>query len=184
MDRKSKHYCFAFILYKDSTTYNYDNILDYIRHNWTSYAYIEHSPELDEKKFHTHVLVQFPNKRYLTAISKEIGLEENYITPVNFIPYLRYLIHYDDEEKKQYSPNEVIGPLQKKLISLIKNSSTDEEGAQQIFNYITSTPHSLTLQELSHFVFINGLYGSFRRNYIFFKDLLLDHNKMYVLLLK
>lgn len=183
-DRKKKYYCFAFVLYKDSTTYSYDNIIDYIRHNWTNYGYIEHSPEVDEHKNHTHVLVQFPNKRYISAISKEIGLEDNYITPVHFIPYLRYLIHYDDEEKKQYNPHEVFGPLQYKLLSLIKNSTNEEESAQQIFNYIVSYPTQLTLQELCNYIFINGFYSSFRRNYTFFKDLLVDHNKNYVLLLK
>lgn len=184
MDRKKKYYCFSFILYKDSTTYNYDNILEYIRQNWTSYGYIEHSPEVDENKFHTHVLVQFPNKRYINAVSQEIGLDSNYIQPTHLIPYLRYLIHYDDEDKLQYDPHQVVGPLQSKLLNLLTNSTTDEDGAEQIVNFITSHTSHLSLQELSQFVFINGYYSSFRRNYVFFKDLLIDHNRYYVLLLK
>lgn len=179
MDRTKKYYCFAFILYRDSTTYNYDSIIDYIRQNWTTYGYIEHSPELDEKKYHTHVLVQFPNKRYIRAISKEIGLEDNYIQPVHFIPYLRYLIHYDDEEKTQYSPFDVKGPLQDKLMKLIQSSSADSERAENIFQYITSYKGFITLTEVSNYVYTNGLYDSFRRNYSYFKDLIYDHNRLF-----
>lgn len=179
MDRTKKYYCFAFILYRDSTIYDYDSILDYIRQNWTTYAYIEHSPELDENKYHTHVLVQFPNKRYIQAISKEIGLESNYIQPVHLLPYLRYLIHFDDEEKIQYSPYDVHGTLQPKLLGLIQSSTTDSEKAESIFQYICNFKGWITIVDVSQYVYTNGLYDSFRRNYIYFKDLISDHNKLF-----
>lgn len=179
MDRTKKYYCFAFILYRDSTVYDYDAILDYIRQNWTTYGYIEHSPELDENKYHTHVLVQFPNKRYIHAISKEIGLESNYIQPVHFLPYLRYLIHYDDEEKTQYSPYDVKGPLQDKLLSMLSSSTSDADNAMTIFEYICSYKGLISIVNVSQFVYTNGLYDSFRRNYAYFKDLIYDHNKLF-----
>lgn len=177
LDRTKKYYCFAFVLYEDSHDYDYFSILDYITKNWTTYGYIEHSPEKDETKYHTHVLVQFPNKRYITAISKEIGLAENYIQPCNFIPYMRYLIHYDNEDKIHYSPNDVHGPIRLKLIKNIKGSLEEEEQAQFITDYIFKTEGHLTLYNLANFVIINGYYSCFRRNYIFFKDLLLEKNK-------
>lgn len=177
MNRKNKYYTFCFILYKDSLTYDYSKILGYIESSWASYAYIVHSPEKDESKEHIHVLVHFDNKRYISAISKEIGLEENYIQPCNLIPYLRYLIHFDDEDKIQYSPYEVYGPLQSKLLSCIKSKKEEHEQVACIVSYIAEFTGTLHIFTLTQFVLENNLYSAFRRNYVFFKDLVLEHNR-------
>lgn len=177
IDRKKKYYTYAFILYKDSTTYDYSKILGYIEQNWEQYAYICHQPEKEEKKEHIHVLVHFNNKRYISSISKEIGLAENYIEPCNLIPYLRYLIHFDDEDKIQYSPYEVFGSLQSKLIACIKSKKEESEQVSCIVSYIAEFQGTLHIFTLIQFVLQNGLYSAFRRNYNFFKDLVLEHNK-------
>lgn len=176
-DRKKKYYTYCFVIYKDSLTYDYNKMLDYITKNWEDYAYIEHEPEKDEKKKHTHILVHFKNKRYISAISKEIGLEENYIQPCNLVPYLRYLIHFDDEDKIQYSPYEVQGPLQPKLLEVIKSKRTEIEQVSTIVDFIVEYDGNLQLFTLSQFVLRNGCYSAFRRNYIYFKDLVLEKNK-------
>lgn len=178
LDRKKKYYTYAFMLYKDSLTYDYNKIIDYIIKNWDSYAYIEHEPEKDETKKHTHVLVHFDNKRYISAINKEINIGVNYIQPCNLIPYLRYLIHYDDEDKIQYSPDEVFGPLKKKLLEILqKDKMSEPEQVSCITDFIFEFDGFLTISHLIQFVLSNGCYSSFRRNYIFFKDLVLEHNK-------
>lgn len=173
-----KYYTYAMVLYKDSTTYDYDKVINYIEKNYKYYAYIEHKPEKDQTKEHTHVLVHFDNKRYATAISKELNVPINYIQNANLIPYLRYLIHYDDEDKIQYSPTEVNGTLTYKLIELLnKTNQTESELVAQIMSFIIDYDGWLTVTDLSQFVLMSGTYSAFRRNYSFFKDLLLDHNK-------
>lgn len=176
-DRTKKYYTFCFILYRDSLDYDYDILIAHIVQNWTNYAYIVHSPEKDEKKEHTHVLVHFDNKRYIKAIAKELGLADNYIQPCNLIPYLRYLIHFDDEDKTQYSPYEVVGPLQSKLLTIISSKKDEVEQVSCIMSFIFEFTGFLHITDLSQFVINNGLYSAFRRNYNFFKDLVLEHNK-------
>ena len=178
LNRKNKFYTYNILLYKDSTSYDYNKIIDYITQNWSCYGYIEHSPEIDEKKYHTHVLVHFDNKRYLSALAKELNIPENYIQPTNLIPFLRYLIHYDDEEKIQYSPYEVQGPLQKKLLELISSNKMSEvEQVSCICDYIFECSTMVSYCSLLQFVLKNGCYSAYRRNYMFFKDLVLEHNK-------
>lgn len=178
IDRKKKYYTYNIILYKDSLDYDYNKIIEYIVQNWTTYAYIEHEPEKDETKKHTHVLVHFNNKRYINALAKELNIKENYIQPSNLIPFLRYLIHLDDEDKIQYSPYEVHGPLQKKLLEIVKNGSMSEvEQVSYICEFIFEFDTFLHITQLIQFVLQNGCYSAFRRNYSFFKDLVLEHNK-------
>lgn len=178
IDRKKKYYTYNLILYRDSLDYDYHKVIDFIVQNWTTYGYIEHEPEKDETKKHTHVLVHFNNKRYISSIAKELNIKENYIQPCNLIPFLRYLIHLDDEDKIQYSPYEVVGPLQKRLLEIVKNSSMSEsEQVSCILEYIFEFDGFLHLCTLIQFVLQNGCYSSFRRNYHFFKDLVLEHNQ-------
>lgn len=173
-----KYYTFAMVLYKDSTTYDYYKVIDYIEKNYKYYAYIEHKEDIDDKKDHTHVLMHFDNKRYNTGVSKELGVPFNYIVNANLIPYLRYLIHFDDEDKKQYSIDEVHGSLVPRLREIISsNKKTEVEQVSYIISFISDYKAFLTITDLSQFVLQNGCYSAFRRNYTFFKDLILDHNR-------
>lgn len=168
------------VLYKDSTSYDYYKIIDYIEKNFKYYAYIEHSPEKEQTKEHTHVLMHFDNKRYNTGVAKELGIPSNYIINVNFVPYLRYLIHFDDEDKIQYDINSLHGTLTLKLKEIIsKNKKTETEQVATIMSYIFEYDGWLTISVLSQFVLQSNTYSAFRRNYSFFKDLILDHNKSF-----
>lgn len=173
-----KYYTFAMILYKDSEVYDYNEVINYIEKNFKYYAYIEHEKDDEVKKNHTHVLMHFDNKRYNTGVSKELGVPSNYIVNANLIPYLRYLIHFDDEDKKQYSVDLVHGTLQLRLKEIIsQDKKTETEQVSYIISFITDSKSFLSITDLSLFVLQNGCYSAFRRNYLFFKDLVLDHNR-------
>lgn len=173
-----KAYTFGLILYKDSLTYDYKKIINYIEKNWKHYAYIEHIEDIETKKPHTHVLVHFDVKRYQNAIAKELGIESHFIQKVNLIPYLRYLIHLDDEDKKQYSVDEVQGTLKQKLIDLLANDKMSEtEQVSCICEYIFEYDKYLYHTTLVQFVLSTGCYSAYRRNFTLFDKLLLEHNK-------
>lgn len=173
-----KYYTYAMILYKDSEIYDYKKVIKYIEKNWKQYAYIEHDKDEETKKKHTHLLVHFPNKRYVTAISKEIGVPVNYIESCNLVPYLRYLIHFDDEEKHQYSVEEVKGPLQSTLKEIISNNKLSEvQQVSIISSYIFESGSWLSHSSLLQFVLANGCYSAYRRNFTLFDKLILEHNK-------
>lgn len=172
-----KYYTFAMVLYKDSTSYNYKEIIKYIEKNFKYYAYIEHKAEGEKTKKHTHVLMHFDNKRYVTGVAKELGIASNYIINVNFVPYLRYLIHFDDEDKIQYNIDDVKGTLTARLRELISTTKkTETEQVATIMSFIFEFQGWLTISCLSQYVLQVGCYSAFRRNYGFFKDLVLDHN--------
>lgn len=172
-----KYYTLAFILYKDSLTYDYNKIIDYIEKNWKHYAYIEHDPDVDSSKVHTHVLVHFDNKRYINAIAKEIGIGANYIQNANLIPYLRYLIHLDDEDKKQYTIDDVNGTLKSKLQEILSSDKMSEsEQVAFICDFIFESDKYIYLSNLTQFVLQTGCYSAFRRNFSLFNHLLLEHN--------
>lgn len=173
-----KYYTFAMVLYKDSTSYDYYKVIDYIEKNYKYYAYIEHDKDLDNLKHHTHVLMHFDNKRYASGVAKELQVPSNYIVNANMIPYLRYLIHLDDEDKHQYSIDEVKGSLVPRLREVASSYKKSEvEQVSYIISFITDSKSFLSITELSQFVLQNGCYSAFRRNYYFFKDLVLDHNR-------
>lgn len=173
-----KYYTFAMVLYKDSTSYDYKKVIKYIEKNYKYYAYIEHEPDSESGKKHTHVLMHFDNKRYNTGISKELNIPANYIVNANLIPYLRYLIHFDDEEKRQYPIDAVKGSLAFRLREIISNDKRSEtEQVSSIISFITDFKGWLFMTDLTQFVLLNGCYSAYRRNYTLFKDLVLEHNR-------
>ena len=78
------------------------------------------------KKEHMHIIIDFENQRYLNGISKEIGLEKRFIQKVDsFKKVSRYLIHLDNEEKAQYSFDELFGSPD--MIAKAKKQCTEEQ---------------------------------------------------------
>lgn len=171
----NKYYTYAMILYKDSEVYDYNKVIDYIENNYTDYAYIVHNK--DNKKNHTHVLIHFNNKRYATSISKELGVPINYIEKANLVPYLRYLIHIDDEDKHLYSLEEVHGPMKKKLKAIIEPKLEETEQVAIISSFIFESNDYLTHTELLQYILKVNCYSAYRRNFSLFNNLILEHNK-------
>ena len=170
-----KCYSIAMVLYADTTDYNIKEVLTYIENNYQDYAYILHDKDL--KKLHYHVVLHFPNKRYISSISKELGVPANYIQKCNLIPYLRYLIHIDDEDKKQYSIDEVHGTLKAKLVSLLEPKLDEIEQVSIISSFIFESTDYLSHTIILQYVLKVHCYSAYRRNFTLFDKLMLEHNK-------
>lgn len=171
----NKFYTYAMVLYKDTETYNYNKVIKYIENNYEQYAYIVH--DKDDKKVHTHVIIHFKNKRYATSISKELGVPLNYIEKCNLIPYLRYLIHIDDEDKHLYKLDEVKGTLKDKLKTILEPKLEEVEQVSIISSYIFESNDYLTHTLLLQYILKVGCYSAYRRNFSLFNNLILEHNK-------
>ena len=52
---------FNVLLYPDTSSYNYSDVI-FKLNEFKYYAWIEHTPESDEKKKHTHVFIQKTNR--------------------------------------------------------------------------------------------------------------------------
>ena len=172
------------ILWTDNP--NHKLALDYIIHNFENYIYILHDRDMKEngeiKKEHYHVILHFPNARTIKTLSKKLNVEENnfYIIK-SFTGQLRYLIHYDDDEKTRYNIDEVKGTLfmLSKFKKSIRGSQDETSDVSQIYEFIFDNDID-DLQILLDFDLDNNLYSSFRRNYCMFKDLLALNNRKVV----
>lgn len=157
--------------------------LDYIKHNFENYIYILHDKDFDEngviKKEHYHVILRFPNQRNISTLAKKLNIGENNFYEIkSFTGQLRYLIHYDDDEKYQYDPSDVKGTLYMlgKFKQSLKSSQDETSEVSLIYEFIVNNS-IYDLHTLLDFVIENNLYSSFRRNYVMFKDLLFINGK-------
>lgn len=102
---------FAGTLYPDSESYDCEKLLSTIRSKFIDWAYILHDKDTDEngvlKKPHIH-WVGRATPRCLSVVANFLGLPENDIEVVkNFDNMVMYLIHLNDIDKFQYSPDDV-----------------------------------------------------------------------------
>lgn len=102
---------FAGTLYPDSESYDCEHLLSVICSKFIDWAYILHDKDTDEngvlKKPHFH-WVGRATPRCLSVVSNFLGLPENDIEVVkNFDNMVMYLIHLNDIDKFQYSPDDV-----------------------------------------------------------------------------
>lgn len=102
---------FAGTLYPDSESYDCEALLSTIRSKFIDWAYILHDKDSDEKgelkKPHIH-WVGRATPRCLSVVSNFLGLPENDIEVIkNFDNMVMYLIHLNDIDKFQYSPDDV-----------------------------------------------------------------------------
>lgn len=157
--------------------------LDFIRHNYENYIYILHNRDLNEnnelKKEHYHVILHFPNARTTSTISKQLGVGEHLFYEIKSLNgQLRYLIHYDDDDKTRYETDEVKGTLYMlgKFKKSFKDSQDEASDVSLIYEFIVDNDIN-DLHDLLNFVLDNNLYSSFRRNYVMFKDLIYLNKK-------
>lgn len=108
---EKKFRSFAGTLYLDSESYDCETLLSTIRSKFIDWAYILHDKDVNEngelKKSHIH-WVGRATPRCLSVVSNFLGLPENDIEVVkNFDNMVMYLIHLNDIDKFQYSPDDV-----------------------------------------------------------------------------
>lgn len=104
---------FAFVLYEDSCTPNWQEKLAnlyspvyYILHNCDA------NPDGTLKKPHYHILLAFENPRSIKSVERfceEIGAANGVVQQVQCLKgYARYLCHLDNPDKHLYSQEDVI----------------------------------------------------------------------------
>lgn len=170
------------VLYKDSISYDYNKIIEYIEKNIDRYAYIEHEAEEEDKKNHTHVILYFPNRRYVNGVAKEFGVSscDLKLVSCNLVPMLRYLIHYDDEDKKQYNIELVKGPLKEKLENIIKGKNSDKDNLNDIIDFILKCTKKVSFKAVFVYCLNMNYFSSYLRYYAIIRDIIQEHNNLYL----
>ena len=149
------------------------------------YALILHDKDCDDdgvvKKAHWHVVLRFKNQNWNSSVSKDLGIDINYIQKVkNFDNALMYLIHYNDSDKYQYDISEVKGNLKNRLKEKINVANkTEGEKVMELIEYIENFDGRLTVKQLAKFCAENGYWAEFRRSATVFIKILEEHNNFY-----
>lgn len=130
---------FNLVLYPEDETHK--KAIELISKNYDC-AFILHDKDQDKegniKKEHWHVVIKNNNAKWNTALAEELGIEVNYIEECrNLKRSLLYLIHFYDEDKYQYSIDEVHGNLKDKIITYINSENkTESEKVLEILTEI------------------------------------------------
>ena len=177
---RSRKFCVLLYPNEDQT---HKKAYDFIKLNY-DYASIEHNKDKNEqgeiKKSHTHIVISFPNAKWNTALSEELGITPNYIEKCRSLDNaLEYLIHYNDDTKEQYDIEEVQGNLKSQLKKIMSVDGKDEnEKALELVDFIRTYP-----LELDEFTFIQyvcsvGMWDVFRRASFVYLRLIDKHNQV------
>lgn len=157
------------LFYEDSETYNFDDIIFNIK-SCKYYAYIKHSPEDNEFKPHYHAFITLDSACTLSAISKRIGVPEQFIKYVKSVRgAVRYLTHVDYPDKIQYLPSDITcsGLFQRKMLKHFEDLKTDEEILQDIYRWIDESSFPDYFEKLKYFLmYVNSnVYDSIYKRY-------------------
>ena len=166
--KKYRH--FMLILYKDSTSYNFDDVLFDLKGSFKNYAYIFHKPEKDEKKEHYHFILSLDNPRTISGISKRVGVQDNYIQPIKSLrASCRYLVHIDYDSKIQYDLTDVVvsHSFQRKFFGAFDDLKSEQDQIDDIYCFIDSL-NGMTMKEAMKtlVIFVNSQnYDTIYRRY-------------------
>lgn len=171
--KKYRH--FMLILYKDSTSYNFDDVLFDLKGSFKNYAYIFHRPEKDEKKEHYHFILSLDNPRTISGISKRVGVQDNYIQPIKSLrASCRYLVHIDDDSKIQYDLTDVVvsHSFQRKFFGAFDDLKSEQDQIDDIYCFIDNL-NGMTMKEAikTLVIFVNSqnydtIYKRYRPEFI------------------
>lgn len=155
--------------------------LEFIKVNY-EHALIVHDKDKDEngelKKEHVHVMCRFGNARFVSSISKELGIPENYIHKCGSLEkYGRYLIHADDPDKAQYLLEDVVGDLRPLVAKALEHQKTEDEKVLAVVELLDSISSPLNIKQFIVIMAQNGLYAEVRRNGYMMTKLLEIHNQ-------
>lgn len=149
------------------------------------HAYILHDKDCDDdgvlKKAHYHVIVNFKQARWNTALAKELDIKTNYMQQIkNNDAMMEYLIHLNDEDKHQYDVSEIKGTMKQKCIKVINNDGKDEcVKVIELIEYIDSNKHYITYRSFAHWCASQGYWDIYMRSASIMNNIIKEHNDMY-----
>lgn len=171
---------FIILLYNDTTSYDFTEVLRICK-SQRKWAYIKHIPESDEKKEHYHCILSFENQKTTQALAKQLGIPEMFVKPIkNVRSMCRYLIHKDDEEKYQYTLDQVkVSPLfEKEFKKQFDDIETEEQIMDKIYKYIDSIVTEFCYSECMRYLIIYVNVNCYERIYKRYRYEFLDYLKM------
>lgn len=180
---KNRFRVFSFIIYPDTESYDFYEVLRNVK-TYKNYAFMKHDQDLDKeghlKKEHYHVILKVDNACTISAISKKIGIPDNYVQNVkNERTMVRYLVHEDDSDKYHYDKNKIIcSPIYSRYVGrCFMDLESEEVQLNNIYREIEKLASNTTnyhdaLQLLVQYVNINCYDTVYKRYRFELKDYL------------
>lgn len=152
------------VVYPDSTSYVCDDVLANLDDVFQEWAYILHDCDTDEngelKKAHIHWMGKRKTPVTVKTIANALGLAEHEIEITKkWKAMVRYLIHADDDDKYQYSAEQITSNFD--VGRYVTPFERCEMGIR-IADYIASNP-GLTPYDLLKWSCANGFYDEYVR---------------------
>lgn len=151
--KKYRHW--LILLYEDTISYDFKEVLRIIK-SQRKWAYIKHYPESNETKEHFHVILSFDNATKKETLSKKLGVPANFLDEIkSFRTICRYLIHKDDEDKYQYSLDQVkLSKLfEKDFLKQFDDIETEEEILSNIYGFISNLDKMSYIEALKSLIY-------------------------------
>ncbi|MBS7377348.1 MAG: hypothetical protein KIG42_05085 [Paludibacteraceae bacterium] len=173
---------FDLLLYPDCEQHN--EVLSVIKDSGIDFCGILHDKDVDEtgniKKAHIH-LVLWGVQTTISSLSSRLGLPENYISIRGTrVSRLRYLVHADNPEKYQYSPDVAFGSPSglKKFRESLNVSEDENDNVFSIISLLESYPQNeyVSLLTFVKDVCSSSLFPYYRRAQATFIELWRERN--------
>lgn len=169
------------VIYEDDE--KFDNQLFNLTQEKDS-IWIKHDKDLDDegnvKKPHYHFVIQLKNACTLSSIAKRLEVNENMLEYVkNVNSSLKYLIHYNDDNKYNYDMNDVQSnseKLKRRFLDLVSKDTPETDKMVSIYEFIHKQNDYIDFNILFKYAVKNNIWDAYRRNYAIIKDLVSDHN--------
>lgn len=164
MNNVIKTRTFGGVLYEDSGTYNFDDVLLAGKNYFADFCYILHDKDVTEngelKKPHIHWLGRRKNASSVNYIADVMGLKVNEIEVIrNWKGAIRYLTHIDYPDKYQYS----IEDINSNMEDIVSYFERITEG-RAVISMIEQREEGSTYKEILIKAVEGGYYDVFRRN--------------------
>lgn len=131
------------------------------------------------KKEHFHFVVKFRNARFISAVAKELGIDERFVEICrSFKNSSSYLLHIGHDDKYQYDNDELIGNLVPDVLKLIDDTSEDIRFLS-LLDLLDDLEGFVSRSMFARLCVKNGLYDVFRRNSYYIYGCLCEHNKQF-----
>lgn len=166
MSNAKQYRIFTGVLYPDSKSYDYQDMLKILGDVFDEFAFVSHDSDVDAagnpKKVHTHWLGRLQNPTTIAGISLRTTLPAHDIEAgKSFKALVRYLIHLDDPDKAQYDPVSVTANFD--LAKYLRNGKeSDAEKAAKLLQFIMET-HCTSMLVLMDWALKNDCWDALRR---------------------
>lgn len=164
MAEQKKYRNFGGVIYKDSESYNWEDVLRNGHNYFVEFAWIEHDKDVDEdgvlKKPHIHWLGRKKNGTTISYVSDIMELQTYEVEIIkNWKGAVRYLTHVDYEDKYQYDISEINGSI----IELPSYFEMMGEG-DAVLKMLEQRESGMSYKKILIDAVQGGYYASFRRN--------------------